>query len=65
MFHPPTTSLGWGGGIKYCNKGGMEPKITLFYHLHINLGNTNDKYGENKVAFIHKDIWRSMGALGG
>ena len=43
----------------------MGPKITLVYNLHINLGHTNNKYGENKVAFLHKDIWRSMGALGG
>ena len=43
----------------------MGPKRTLVYHLHINLGHTNNKYGENKVALLHKDIWRSMGALGG
>ena len=36
-----------------------------FYHLHINLGHKINKYGENKVALLHKDIWRSMGALGG
>ena len=65
MFHPPTSSLGWGGCIKYCNKGAMVPKRTLFYHLHINFGHTHNKYEENKVALIHKDIWRSMGALGG
>ena len=65
MFHPPTSSLGWGGGIKYCNNGATGPNITLVYHLHINFGHTNNKYGENKVALLHKDIWRSMGALGG
>ena len=65
MFHPPTSSVGWGGGIKYFNKGAMGPNITLFYHLHINLGHINNKYGENKVSLLHKDIWRSMGAFGG
>ena len=65
MFHPPTSSLGCKGGIKYCNKGAMGPKRTLVYHLHINLGHTNIKYGGNKVALLHKDIWRSMEALGG
>ena len=65
MFHPPTSSLGLGGGIKYSNKGAMVPKITLVYHLRINLGHTNNKCGENKLALLHKDVWRSMGALGG
>ena len=65
MFHPPTSSLGLGGGIKYFNKGAMVPKRNLVYNLHINLGHTNNKYGENKVALLHKDIWRSMEALGG
>ena len=44
-FHPPTSSLGWGGCIKYFNKGGMGPKRNLVYHLHIKLGHTNNKYG--------------------
>ena len=43
----------------------MGPKITLVYYLHINLGHTNNKYGETKVALLYKDIWRSMGVLGG
>ena len=64
MFHPPTSSLG-GGGIKSCNKGAMRPKITLFFHLHIKLGHTNNKYGENKVALLHEDIWRFMETFGG
>ena len=64
MFHPPTSSLGWGGGIKYCNKGDMGPNRTLVCHLHIKLGHTNNKYGENKVALLHKDIWRFMDTLG-
>ena len=42
----------------------MGPNKTLFYHLRINLGHTNNKYGENKVALLHKDIWRSMRGLG-
>ena len=65
MFHRPTSSLGWGGGIKSCNIGAMGPKRTLVFHLHIKLGHTNNKYLENKVAFLHKDIWRSMETLGG
>ena len=65
MFHPPTSSLGWGGGIKYYNKGAMGPNKNLVFHLKIKLGHTNNKYGENKVLFLHNDIWRSMGALGG
>ena len=64
-FHPPTTSLGWGGGIKSCNKGAMRPKRTLVCHLHIKLGHTNNKYGENKVALFHNDIWRFMETFGG
>ena len=64
MFHPPTSSLGWGGGIEYFNNGAMGPKRTLFYHLHIKLGHTNNKYGENKVELLHKDILRSMRGLG-
>ena len=64
MLHPPTSSLRWGGGIKYFSKGDMGPKRTLVYNLHIKLGHTNNKYGENKVALFHKDIWRSIGALG-
>ena len=35
----------------------MGPKGTLFYHLNINLGHTNNKYGGNKVALLHKDIY--------
>ena len=65
MFHQPTSSLGWGGGIKFCNKGAMRPNITLVYHIHNKLGHINNQYGENKVAFIHEDIWRVMETLGG
>ena len=65
MFHPPTSFLGWGGGIKYCNEGFIRPKKTLVYHLHIKLGHTNNKYGENKVALLHEDTWRFMETLGG
>ena len=65
MFHPPTSSLGWVGGIKYCNKGDMGPKRTLVFHLHIKFGHANNKYGENKVALLHKDIWRFMETFGG
>ena len=39
----------------------MEPKRNLVYHLHIKLGHKNNKYGENKVALLDKDIggpWR-------
>ena len=43
----------------------MGPEITLYYHLNINLGHTNNKYGENKVALFHKDIWRFMETMGG
>ena len=49
MFHQPTSSLGWGGGIKFWNNGAMRPKKTLFYHIHIKLGHINNKYDENKV----------------
>ena len=48
-FHPPTSSLGWGGGIKYFNKGAIRPKITLACNLHIKLGHRKNKYGENVV----------------
>ena len=65
MFHPPTSSLGWGGGIKSCNKGAMRPKLTLVFYLHIKLGHTNNKYGENKVEMLHEYIWRFMETLGG
>ena len=43
----------------------MGPKRTLFYHLQINLGHTNNKSGENRVPLLHKDIWRFMETLGG
>ena len=65
MFHKPPSSLGWGGGIKYFNKGAMGSKITLVYHIHIKLGHINNKYGENKVALLHGDTWRFMETLGG
>ena len=65
MFHPPTSSLGWGGGIKSCNKGDMRPKRTLVYHIHIKLGHKNNKYGGNEVALLHEAIWRFMDTLGG
>ena len=44
-FHPPTSYLHWGRGIKYCNKGAIGPKRNLACHLHINLGQKNNKYG--------------------
>ena len=65
MFHPPTSSLGWGGGIKSCNKGAMRPKRNLVFHLQIKLGHINNKYGEKKVALLHEYIWRFMETLGG
>ena len=65
MFQPLTSSLGWGECIKYSNKGAMGPKRTLVYNLNLNFGHINNKYGENKVALLHKDIWRSMEALAG
>ena len=64
MFQPPTSSLAWGECIKYCNKGDMGAKRNLVFHLNIKFGYTNNKYGENKVAFPHKDIWRFMKTLG-
>ena len=65
MFHPPTSSLGWGGGIKSCNKGAIGPKITLIYHICIKLGHINNKYGETKVVLLHEDTWKLMETLGG
>ena len=65
MFHQPTSSLGWGGGIKFCNKGAMRTKGTLIYHIHIKLGHINNKCGENKVLFLHGDTWRLIETLGG
>ena len=65
MFHPPSSSLGWGGGIKYRNKGDMIPKRAFVYHIKIKLGNTNNNYVENKVALLHEDTWRFMETLGG
>ena len=65
MFHPPTSSLGWGGGIKCFNKEAMGPNRTLVCHLHIKLGHINNKYGGNNVALLHEDIWRFMETLGG
>ena len=53
MFHQPTSSLGWGGGINFFNKGAMRPKRILVYHIHIKLGHINNKCGENKVALLH------------
>ena len=64
MFHQPTSSLGWGGGIKSCNKGAMGPNRTLVYHIHIKLGHINNKYWKNKVAFLHEDTWRPMETFG-
>ena len=40
-----------------------ERKQNLVYPLHIKLGHKNNKYGENKVALLHNDIWRSMDSL--
>ena len=65
MFRQPTSSLGWGGGIKFCNKGAIRPNRTLVYHTQINLGHKNNKCGENKVALLHGDTWRIMESLGG
>ena len=65
MFHQPTSSLGWGGGIKFCNKGDMRPNRILFYHIYIKFGHINNTYGENKVALLHGDTWRFMETLGG
>ena len=62
---PTYNTLSWGGGIKYYNKGAIGPKRTLVCHLHIKLGHSNNKYGENKVALLHEDIWRFMETLGG